>query len=283
VIAAPSLSQFDADTAVWPEATNGDGPGGRWDAVLSDRWSVAGRPNGGYLLATAVRAMVAQSGRAHPMSVTAHYLQPSAPGLAVVDVEVIKQGRTQSTVTASLYQEANERLRVIGAFANLDGLVGPSRESPPGPDLPPLADCPDLATLGVPEGMNAQPEILHRFDLRIDPRVGWPRGRRAGTDTIGAWIRFLDGRPPDVASLPLFADALPPPVFDLLPTGWVPTISLTVMVRAVPVPGWLRAVFRTRTIEGGTVEEDGEVWDDAGRLVCLSRQLAVVLPPAPPG
>lgn len=275
---APPQSQFDADTAVWEDGDGG--PGGRWGAVLSDRWSIGGRPNGGYLLATVARAMARQAGREHPMSVTAHYLQPTAEGPATVVTELIRQGRNQSTVTASLYQDGAERVRAIGAFATLDRLEGPSREWPPPPDLPPLDDCPDLLSLAPPGGMAGPPEILHRFEVRIDPRVGWPRGERAGMDTIGAWIRFADGWPVDVASLPLFADALPPAIFDLMPTGWVPTVSLTVMVRAVPVPGWLRIVFRTRTVVNGTIEEDGEVWDDAGRLVCLSRQLAVVLPPA---
>lgn len=275
---APPESPFDADTAVQPDGATGDGTR-RWAAALTDRWSIGGRPNGGYLLATTIRAMAAQTGRGHPMSVSAHYLQPTLHGPATIETELLKQGRLQSTVIASLEQEGVERLRAIGAFATLDLLTGPSRESPPSPDLPPLEDCPDLLSLAPPNQAAGPPEILHRFDVRIDPRVGWPHGERAGRDTIAAWIRFADGRPADVASLPLFADALPPAIFDLMPTGWVPTVSLTVMVRAVPVPGWLRAVFRTRTIVNGTIEEDGEVWDDAGRLVCLSRQLAMVLPP----
>jgi hypothetical protein len=66
-------------------------------------------------------------------------------------------------------------------------------------------------------------------------------------------------------------------VFNLdMPPGWVPTVELTVHVRAVPTPGPLRCVFRTRFVHGGMFEEDGEVWDSSGTLVALSRQLALL-------
>jgi hypothetical protein len=58
--------------------------------------------------------------------------------------------------------------------------------------------------------------------------------------------------------------------------GWAPTLELTVHVRAHPAPGWLRVRHQTRNLAGGMFEEDCEIWDSAGRLVCQSRQLALV-------
>ncbi len=90
------------------------------------------------------------------------------------------------------------------------------------------------------------------------------------------WVRFADGREPDPGSLVVAADAFPPTVLNLMQTPWVPTIELTVHVRARPAPGWLQCAFRTRYLIDGDLEEDGELWDSSGRLVALSRQLARV-------
>jgi len=61
-----------------------------------------------------------------------------------------------------------------------------------------------------------------------------------------------------------------------LPVEWTPTIELTAHVRARPEPGWLRCRFATHFVTGGFLEEDGEIWDGADRLVAQSRQLALV-------
>jgi acyl-CoA thioesterase len=78
----------------------------------------------------------------------------------------------------------------------------------------------------------------------------------------------------------VFADAFPPAILDRFPASWVPTLQFSVYVRARPEPGWIRGSFRTRSMVDGLLEEDGEVFDSTGRLVALSRQLALLLPPA---
>jgi hypothetical protein len=107
-------------------------------------------------------------------------------------------------------------------------------------------------------------------------RLARPERREEGEIArLEGWMRFADGRIADVAALPLLADAFPPAVLDVSAAAWVPTVELTVHVRGRPAPGWIAASFRTRFLSDGYFEEDGELWDSTGRLVALSRQLAV--------
>ena len=69
-------------------------------------------------------------------------------------------------------------------------------------------------------------------------------------------------------------DAFPPATFDIEFTGWVPTLELTVYVRALPAPGPVRVMQRANLIDAGRVDETCWVWDSTGRLVAQGTQLA---------
>jgi acyl-CoA thioesterase len=127
-------------------------------------------------------------------------------------------------------------------------------------------------------GAGPEATIAQEFDYRVTPDSRWVRGTRSGTAYIDCWIRFADGREPDLISLPLFADSFAPSVYEVLKTALVPTVDLGIHFRQRPEPGWIQARFSTRALLGGVIEEDGELWDSRGRLVAMTRQLALVLP-----
>ena len=99
-------------------------------------------------------------------------------------------------------------------------------------------------------------------------------GAPAGVAEVRAWLRRDDGDDASMLDLLVFADALPPVTFDLGLMGWVPTVELTVLLRALPAPGWVRAVQRARLLQDGWLDEECELWDSEGRLVAQARQLA---------
>jgi hypothetical protein len=56
----------------------------------------------------------------------------------------------------------------------------------------------------------------------------------------------------------------------------VPTLSMSVYVRARPAPGWLGLRFTAHLVEAGLVDEVCTLWDSRGVVVAQATQLARV-------
>ena len=265
--------EFDAATAV---ASRGDGS---FDGHVDAGWTVGDKPNGGYLLGLLARACgeaLGEAASAHrdPLAATAHYLRAPDVGPVEVRCEVLRTGRGASQVRADLTQDG--RVCVDATFT-----IGTLVDDPPPPywtareliDVAPFQDCTRLPA--AREGSPFVVPIMDRTDLRLDPAVlGFARGEPSGDANLRGWISFADGRPADPLGLLFFCDALPPATFELVTSGWVPTLSLTVYVRARPAPGPLRVSQSAHSIDDGRVDETCEVWDATGRLVAQASQLA---------
>jgi acyl-CoA thioesterase len=231
---------FDAETALAPA---GDGS---FTADITDRWSGLASVNGGFLLATCVKALATTMPFPDPVTVSGLYLRPGNAGRSVITTEVIRSGRTTAFGEAHMAQGGKEILRVTAAFSDLSA-VTPAYAGIAPPDLPDPEDCLRLSGLSAIS-------MAKRFEF---------------------WVRFADGRPADTLTLPFIVDACPPAVLELGARGST-TIELTVHVRARPAPGWLACRVYTRFVSGGYHEEDFEAWDSTGMLVAQSRQLALV-------
>ena len=264
---------FDNATAV-KKVASVDGSNARYEASVLPGWDILGNANGGYLLALAGRAMCDHSGRRDPFTVTAHYLSPVAAGPISIEVDTVKRGRMLTTMNASVVANERTAIRVLGAFGELVDPDGDRVVTAVPPELPPYDEC-------IPRhvGGNALPvEFASRIDSRIHPDdSAFLRGETTGQAVMRGWFEFGDGRPIDTLGLLMVADSFAPPVFNIpVPKAWVPTIELTVHIRAVPVGTRIACVFRSRVVQGGLPEEDGEMWDESGNLVALSRQLALL-------
>lgn len=254
---------FDTATAI------ADGAG-----EIHDGWDIGGNANGGYLMALAARGLRDLAGRPDPISLTAHYLSPGRPGPVQVEGNVVKAGRRFTTVAGRLGRDATTILQLVGTFGDLSQPLGTFEHLASGPpELPPFEEC---VLRDSTQGQVPVP-LMDKLDVRIHPEhAGWLHGNRRGVAEVAGWFGFADGRPVDTLGLLMVCDAFPPAVFHLdMPPGWVPTLELTVHVRAVPAPGPVRCVFRSQFVQGGFFNEDGEVWDSAGTLVAQSRQLGL--------
>ncbi|HEY5664314.1 MAG TPA: thioesterase family protein [Ilumatobacter sp.] len=264
---------FDAATAVRRvDAHRFDAH--RFEAEVQAGWDIGGNANGGYLLAIAGRAMAEAAGRP-PLTLTAHYLAPAPAGPCHVDVEVARSGRRLATVRASLWQGERQVLALLGTFGEQQTPpddVAPYVDGAP-PEMPPYDE---LVPPPLPPGSDPD-SMFAKLGTRLRPAdAGFRHGDKSGKAEIGGWFAFSDDQPVDAIGLLFVCDSFPPPVFNTdRPVGWVPTVELTVHVRGVPVSGPLRCVFRSRFIQGGLIDEDGEVWDSAGHLVAQSRQISL--------
>jgi acyl-CoA thioesterase len=269
-----TTSPFDADTT----------PADDGAVTLHERWNVGRNQNGGVLLATAARALAATAGQPDPFAVTGHYLAAATNGPATVRTSLVKPGRTYATATGELWQDDRERVRVVGSFGDLAARADAGAsdalgaEPPPVPAVDQCVDLFDLLTASV--GERALTRSLRNFEIRVDPKGGWGPGAAPSRPALRGWVRFRDESTVTPMMLLALADGFPPTLLGHTEIGWLPTVELTVHVFGAPPADepWLRAELHTRSIVGGLLDEDGELWDASGRLVARFRQLAMLIP-----
>jgi acyl-CoA thioesterase len=258
------MSQFATDTRVEQVGEN------LWRGELRRGWRIGAVPNGGYVLAVAGRILSEALPHRDPLAVNAFYLAPTELGPVECRVELLRAGRNTSHAEVKMYQQGELRVQVTAAYTDLDGLRGESWSGRLRPEIPGWDDC-------APSGQKKL-EFRERVDIRLATGTEvFSRREPDGSGQFLGWVRHADGTDPDAISLLMFADAFPPPAFTLFgPLHWVPTVELTVQVRARPAPGPLQARLFSRHLTRGVIEEDGEYWDSAGQLVAISRQTAKI-------
>ncbi|MDX6246540.1 MAG: hypothetical protein QOE76_4263 [Frankiales bacterium] len=264
---APPAGGIAAATAMVPLGA------GRWATEIDPGWSIAGRANGGYLLAVLASAGLAETGRDLPLGVSASFVRPPRFGPAVAVVEPVRAGRTVSVVRVRVEQAGvvcAEALVSAGDAAEFGGEPLWSGSAPV--ELPAVEDC----VPAVPQLPDGTPvPLLDALEVRLDPAcIGWFSGRPGGRPEIRAWVREHADRFPSPLAVVVSTDVLPPVVFELGLFGWAPTVEMSVTVRSAPAAGWLRMRARSDLVADGWFDENVDVWDSTGRLVAQARQLA---------
>lgn len=263
-VAGPVFSDVSAVRPVGP---------GRFVGEIDPEWTIDGKPNGGYLLALLGRASVWDAPHDHVVAASAHYLRAPSPGPVVVDVEVLRAGRSASQSRVRMTQGGEACVEALVTSSHLEAAGAPrwSRWLPEGPSLP-IDECARLSPV-LPDGRPVA--ILRQVELRLEPdTLGFTCGRPSGRAELRGWLALPGGESFDPTSLLYAVDAFPPATFDVEYSGWVPTVELTVYVRALPAPGPVRIVQRAQLVDAGRADEVCLVWDCTGRLVAQGSQLA---------
>ena len=264
----------------------------RFAVTLDPAWRIATKSHGGYLLALCGRAATAALGPEvpHVVAASAHFLRSPDLGPVELVATVLRRGRSASQVQVHLRAEGVTAVAVLLTCGRLPASGEPAAaawwraaEADVATwQLPEERDCVHLSGPG-PGGVDMP--FRDAVEQRLDPAgLGFGTGTPGGVATQQGWLRPAGGGDErDPLWLLVLADALPPATFDLGSVGWVPTLELTVYVRAVPAAGPFRVRQRVITMTADRVDEVCEVVDSLGTLVATGHQLAGVrLPEGPP-
>lgn len=259
---------FSAVSAIVPSGA------GRYEAEVSADWTIATKPNGGYLLAMLGRAAVDVGAHPDVIAASAHYLHSPEAGRSIaITAEVLRAGRSASQVRAQLWQDDQLCVEAQVTTSTLDPHSEPYWSA--GLPVPEIADqehCIRVPTVS-PSGLVIP--IFGQVEARVDPAdIGFASGAPSGRGRLRGWLDLPGGEAFDPIALLYAVDSFPPATLDVAVTGWVPTLELTAYVRALPAPGPVRVLHQAQVIDGQRVDEACFVWDSTGRLVAQCTQLA---------
>jgi len=289
-----AVTAFDRDTAV------GAVGAGRYSARIDRSWWIIAGPNGGYVAAIVLRAVLAEVADAdrRPRSATFHYLRAPAEGAVEVEVTVERAGRTVTNVSARMTQGGRTVVTALVALA-VDRDAPVSFDEDPG--LPVLSDGSDVPGPEDVAHQDVDPDrdvaMRSHYDMRWligdlpfshlpssdRPSSDRPSGdddlRSDGTARCGGWLRLREEDPVDELVLVAMADAWLPPLFSRVSAPVVvPTVELTVRFRGRPVgpDRWCCIEAVSPVARDGYLVEHARLWDRTGRLLAEASQLAVI-------
>ncbi len=272
---APTPPTHELDRAI--ASTPGDD--GLRHLVLNADWNTPnGTANGGYVMAVLLRAVLdhaRETAPGHPdvLTVSVSYLRPPTPGPAAVDVATLRAGRRVSTHQAALRQGEATVAHAVVALHDWDAAGTAEHDAPTAPEVPAPQDCVDLSE-ALPAGLVP---IVDRYETRAPQVPAWLQGSPSGSPEAVVWIRPGDGRRIDAVAAAAITDAYPPVTAELGHLASA-TVQLTVHLRRRPDTAWSLLHVTTRHVAQGYHDESTELWDDEGRLVAQSHQLAILAP-----
>lgn len=236
-------------------------------------WNTANQtPNGGYVLALLQHAVLQESAHPDALSIAVTYFRPALPGPADIRVREVRKGRRVSTYDAVLVQSGKEVAHAVVSTHDWDATGTVEHTPHAAPVVPRPEECADVSEL-IPDGMMA---ILDRYRYRSPTVPGWFRGEPSGIAEATCWIRTADDRPVDALLAGAMVDAFPPATAEIGHMASA-TIQLTVHYRRRPTGGrWALGHVSARHVIAGYHDEDVELWDEQGRLIAQSRQLAIL-------
>jgi acyl-CoA thioesterase len=259
---------------------------GRYQAVVDPGWNLRPLPQGGIVTALALRAMAEELGDPGETLRTLHtvFAGQVASGPVVVDVDVLRRGRSMSHLRAEVRNPDAPRGHLTTA------VFGRSREGfaftdLARPEVPPPEACPSFRD-PAPPGVDAFPVMPFWQRVEGRPALGlpwWDETPRT-TSLQACWYRFdeppfLDDGTLDPLAVVVVADTMPGAVGQRVgrtERPWFgPSVDLTVHLLGTAREEWLLGVNRARHAGDGYASVEMALWS-ADELVAYATQAMYV-------
>jgi acyl-CoA thioesterase len=271
-----------------------DAVAGRYLVDVDEAWNCPIVPHGGIVTAVAARAMAIELDipEQRLRSLTSIFAAQVKPGPSVIDVQVLRRGRSISQLVATLRNEGEDAgltaVAVFGAervgfeFTDLEpptDIPGPE-ESESWQDHPnPVRDSFTFNFWEHAESRVARghfPEDV--YVPTTSERVYWYRFMEPPVDRDGTW---------DPLALLALCDTMPGAVGERMGPDsgvWLPpSCDLTVHLFDDTKAEWILARNRARIAANGYASVDLELWDPDGRLLAYATQVMFLFfPQGPP-
>jgi len=247
------MTQFDRTTHVHPVQTTDDRAitSSTFQGYLDPSWASLLAVHGGYVASLAVRAAQTMLPDRDVRTVSTTFLRPARVGPVELTLDVLRSGRSFSTLTAHIRQAGQDIAETRVTLLKPPG-AGTTWSTKIAQRPAPWQQC-------VP--FQPPPAIAH-FDqaqFRIDPAT-IPTGDAADS-RIAGHLRPIETRPIDAAWLVVMGDWFPPTPFRRLtfPTGGI-SIDYSIHIhRTLPADHnlWLEGVFISDNNTAGIALERG--------------------------
>ncbi len=244
-------------------------------STIDGDWVLRPMPQGGVTTAVALAAMAAELDRPeqHLRSMHTVFAAQVPHGDVVVDVEVLRRGRTMSQLRAEVRSPDSSRGHLVTAAFGAERPGFDFTDITPPPDVPPPDDCRSFRE-PPPEDWEAAFEPMPFWMRRVEGRQAL--GDAPWTDYVpdraerAVWHRFDD--PPtredgtlDPFCFPILADSMPGAVGQKLgpgqPPWFAPSVDLTVHVLDDCRSPWVLAHNTARHAGGGYASAEMTLWD----------------------
>ena len=253
-------TEFDRTVSARPS-----GADGVFDIDISDAWASLDGAHGGFLAAVAINCAEHLTFGRRARTVSTTFVRPGRIGPATIRADVVRTGRSITTVTVDIEQEGrtvtSSWITLVAPVAGVEWSAGRPLE------LPAPTDCvPPTPPTAVPH--------FGRVDGLLDPSsLPFTGGDRA---MVQGYIRPLERRPIDAAWLVMATDWFPPPAFVRIepPAGSISVDLTTHVHRTIDDHdgSWLTGRFEIETSVDGLAVEHGRISTLEGELLAESFQ-----------